>query len=175
MFTVEKAKQLLNICYKEFPSLQDENITIKMDKEFFMQKDFLGYTLERCYIIGIKEKMEKNNWLSWMNKYLLKEFNIDSNIYMFYEFDEVFAFLHEVGHIYYSDMLSESDSHYKQYKEKQYNSYSQAYLTYRQIPSENQADTFASIVMKNQLIEIWSLMNDTTEEQAKEEYNFWNI
>lgn len=173
MFTIEKANKLLDICYKEYPSLMDQTIFINKDTEFFVQHGFIGDTLETCSIINITDKLERNNFQNWMNNYLRKEFDIDSNIYMFYEFNEVFAFLHEVGHVYYSDIQEESKSYYESYKENKYISYNDMYLTYRTIPAENLADIFASIIMKNQLISIWSLMNDITTEKATEEYNFW--
>ena len=95
---------------------------------------------------------------------------MEPNIDMFYDFQEVCAFLHEIGHIYYKDI----DSDYKEYKNKTYNSYTQAWKEYRNIESERLADEFAAIVIKNQTIKIWSLMNKISEEEAEEEFKFWS-
>ena len=42
------------------------------------------------------------------------------------------------------------------------------------IKSERLADEFAAIVIKNQTIKIWSLMNEISEEEAQEEFKFWS-
>ena len=63
---------------------------------------------------------------------------------------------------------------YETYKSKTYNSYSQAWREYRNMKAERLADEFAAIIMKNQTIKIWSLMNKISEEEAEEEFKFWS-
>ena len=164
MLTIEKATQLLNIAFNEYPSLEDEEINIKYGKEFQVEIAIFDN------MISIVKELPKDNFRSWMSRYLEAEFDLDQNIYMFYDFQEVFAFLHEIGHIYYKDMKSD----YKEYKNKTYNSYTQAWKEYRNIKSERLADEFAAIVIKNQTIKIWSLMNEISEEEAEEEFKFWS-
>lgn len=168
MFTVEKANKLLNICYKEYASLQDEFIEIKEGKEFSCLNDTLGN------IITIINKYKSDYFKEYIGKYLLKEFDLDENNYMFYDFIECFSFLHEVGHIYYNDMNSPNEV-YQAYKEKVYNSHYQAFMEYRHIEGENLADGFAVTMLKNQTVNIWSIMNEITTDQANEEYKFWNL
>lgn len=175
MLNIKKANKLLKIAYNEFSSLQDETIFINEDTEFYVQHGFVGDTLERCSIINIVSELERNKFQSWMSRYIKKEFNIDDNVYMFYNFNEVFAFLHEVGHVYYKDMQEESLAFYESYKDNEYKSYNEMYLTYRNIPAEKLADQFASIIIKNQYLKIWSLMNEISEDQAQEEYEFWSM
>ena len=40
--------------------------------------------------------------------------------------------------------------------------------------AERLADEFAAIIIKNQTIKIWSVMNEISEEEAQEEFNFWS-
>ena len=164
MLTIEKASKLLDIAFNEYPSLKDEEINIKYGKEFEVEIAIFDN------LISIVKELPKNNFRSWMSRYLEVEFDLDPNVYMFYDFQEVFAFLHEIGHIYYKDITSD----YKTYKSKTYNSYTQAWREYRNIKSERLADEFAAIVIKNQTIKIWSLMNEISEEDAEEEFEFWS-
>ena len=168
MFTIKKANKLLNIIYKEYPSVQDEFIHIKMGKEFSASIDTLGsvITIE-------KEINKKDSFYKYIYDYLKKEFDLDANILMFYDFLECFSFLHEVGHIYYKDMQSDSVV-YKNFKNKVHSSYKSAFLEYRQIPGEKLADEFAATMMHNRTLDIWAIMQDITTEQAKEEYLFWS-
>ena len=168
MFTVEKATKLLNICYKEYPSLQDEFIEIKIGKEFLCMNDTLGN------IVTIINKSKEDYFSKYIRNYLIKEFDLDSNSYVFNDFLECFSFLHEIGHIYYSDMNS-SNEVYNAYKEKVYDSYYQAFNEYRHIEGEHLADEFAVTMLKNQAINIYSIMNEISIDQATEEYNFWNL
>ena len=164
MLTIEKASKLLNIAFSEYPSLKDEEINIKYGEKFQVEIALFDN------VISIVKELPRDNFESWMSRYIEKEFNLDSNVYMFYDFKEVFAFLHEVGHIYHRDI----DSNYESYKNKTYNSYTQAWREYRNIKSERLADEFAAIVIKNQTIKIWSLMNEISEEEAEEEFEFWS-
>ena len=164
MLTIEKATQLLNIAFNEYPSLKDEEINIKYGKEFEVEATNFDN------MISIVKELPRDEFKSWMGRYLETEFNLDPNVYMFYNFTEVHAFLHEIGHIYYKDITSD----YKTYKSKTYNSYTQAWREYRNIKSERLADEFAAIVIKNQTIKIWSLMNEISEEEAEEEFKFWS-
>lgn len=164
MLTIEKATQLLNIAFSEYPSLKDEEINIKYGEKFQVEIAIFDN------VISIVKELPRDNFESWMSRYIEKEFDLDPNIYMFYDFQEVFAFLHEIGHIYYKDV----DSNYEAYKSKTYNSYTQAWREYRNIKSERLADEFAAIVIKKQVIKIWSIMNEIPEEEAEEEFEFWS-
>ena len=93
---------------------------------------------------------------------------------MFNNLYEVFSFIHEVGHIYYKEYAYESEKHYKKYKDKIHKSYRDAFYEYRNIPYEVLADEFAINIIKNNVITIWSIMNDIDIEKAQEEFEFWN-
>ena len=164
MLTIEKAIQLLNIAFNEYPSLKDEEINIKYGEQFEVESTAFDN------MISIVKELPRDNFKSWMDRYLESEFDLDPNVYMFYNFTEVHAFLHEIGHIYYKDIKSD----YETYKSKTYNSYSQAWREYRNIESERLADEFAATIIKNQTIKIWALMNEISEEEAQEEFNFWS-
>lgn len=168
MFTVEKASKLLKVIYLEYPSLQDEEIFIKSGNEFSVTIDTLGS------VITIENSLDRqSSFYRYIDDYLKSEFNLDGNKLMFYDYLECFSFLHEVGHIYYKDMQSDSIV-YKNFKNKVHSSYKSAFLEYRQIPGENLADSFAATMLNNRLPEIWAIMQDTTIEKAKEEILFWS-
>lgn len=110
-----------------------------------------------------------------MIEYLKKEYNLDSNVYMFYDFLETFSFLHEVGHAKQGlDNNSKYDNEYFLYKNTVYINYEDAFKTYRELTLEKDADNFAVSFIKNNKFEIWSIMNDISIPEAIEEYNFWN-
>ena len=164
MLTIEKANKLLDIAFTEYPSLRDEEINIKYGKEFEVEATNFDN------MISIVKELPRDDFKSWMDRYLESEFDLDPNVYMFYGFFEVFCFFHEIGHIYYKDIKSD----YKTYKSKTYNSYSQAWREYRNMKAERLADEFAVTIMKNQTIKIWALMNEISEEEAQGEFEFWS-
>ena len=164
MLTIEKATQLLNIAFNEYPSLKDEEINIKYGEQFEVESTAFDN------MISIVKELPRDNFKSWMDRYLESEFDLVPNVYMFYSFTEVHAFLHEVGHIYYKETTSD----YKSFLAKTYNSYSQAWKEYRNMKAEKLADEFTAIIIKNQTIKIWSVMNEISEEEALEEFNFWS-
>lgn len=167
MFTIEKASKLLQIAYLEYPSLQDEEIFIKLGKEFSVTIDSLGA------VITIQESLKDNVFYKYIENYLKNTFNLDGNKLMFSNYFECFSFLHEIGHIYYKDMQSDNTI-YKNFKNKVHSSYKSAFLEYRQIPGEKLADSFAVVLLNNRLPEIWAIMQDITIEKAKKEILFWN-
>jgi hypothetical protein len=171
MFTINKAEKILNIILESYPSLKDEEIIIKYDKEFSVNIGLLNNN-----IVTISNKMNDDIFNKNIRSYLLTK-DFDTNNYMFDDLYEVFGFIHEIGHIYYKDIYSNEDiqTYYVNYKNKTYTSIKQAFKEYRSIPSEKVADEFAINIIKNNVIKIWSIMNDINEKQAEEEYNFWNM
>lgn len=168
---LNKYNELLKITQYEYPSLYNESILIEKDNKFYVESDIL---LDAHIIhIGNLEITDKHT--NWINNYLKEEYDLDANKHMYYNFNDVFAFLHEVGHIYYGHKNYNSKELYQNYKQKEYSSHKEAWKEYRQIPDEKEADEFAVNIMKNNIYKIWSIMNDITEEQAKEECEFWNI
>ena len=168
---LDKYKKLFEIARYEYPSLYNKIVFIEKGKEFCVSFDmFTG-----DHIIYISEINYNDKHTKWLNNYLFNNYNLDVNEHMYYNFNEVFAFFHEVGHIYYSHENYNMENLYQNYKQKTYKKYEEAWEEYRQIPNEKEADEFAINIMKNNIYKIWSIMNDITEKQAKEEYNFWNI
>lgn len=170
MLTIEKISELLDIAKYEYPSLYNELIEVDEDNRFSVT-NIRGIGM---FYICYASKLPYDDHKKWMYKYLEKEYGLDGNKLMYNDFIEVFAFLHEVGHIYYTDITSEDEEYYQEYKAKVYNSYNEAWYQYRQIPSERMADEFAVNIIKKNIYKIWSIMNDISIEKAKEEYEFWN-
>ena len=168
MLSLEKANKLLGIVYDD---IKIDNLFLKIDNEFSCQIDSLGK------VITISEKSfyyTDRNWYEFMMTYLKNQFDLDANVYMFYDFLEVFAFLHEVGHATQELTNNQKcDGEYSLFKNRIYNSYEEAFLTYRNLTLEKQADKFAVSFIKNHKLEIWSIMNDISIKEAEEESKFW--
>ena len=168
MFTLDKAMQLLKLAEREYPSLKDEEIHIKTTG-IFSAEIGLFYN-----VVTISES-ERSRFKEYAVRYFKDYEDLRDVDYMFYDFEECFAFLHELGHIYYKDMNAGEEIHYTNYKEKIYNSHYQAFKEYRNIPTEKLADQFALIVIRNRLNMIYSIMNEQPLEDAIEEVKFWSV
>lgn len=156
MLTIEKANKILQI--------ENINIDIKEGKEFNFSTD---------NTITILSQIQNGSWKNFMDNYIKNEFNLNASKYMFYDLLEVFNLLHEVGHSKQNDK-SKYNKEYIKYELTVFNSYEEAYTSYRNLTLEKDADLFASEFIKNHKFEIWSIMNDITIADAVNEYNFWN-
>ena len=166
MLTLTKAYKILELVKSE--GIKLDNIKLIKDDKFSYSTDGI-ITIQNC-------NFEINSkWYKFMIEYLKKEYNLDSNVYMFYDFLETFSFLHEVGHAKQGlDNDSKYDDEYFLYKNTVYISYEDAFKTYRALTLEKDADQFAVSFIKNNKFEIWSIMNDISIAEAIEEYSFWN-
>ena len=170
MLTLEKANKLLGISSN---NLKIEDLFLKTGNEFSCQIDTLGK------VITITETSfydTNNEWYNFMIKYLKDQFDLDTNIYMFSDFLEVFAFLHEVGHATQKQELINNkkyNTEYYHFKRRVYNTRAEAFLSYRNLTLEKQADEFAVSFIKNHKLEIWAIMNNISVKEAEEESQFW--
>lgn len=168
MLTLEKANKLLGIASND---LKIDNLFLKIDDKFSYQVDSLGE------VITISEKSfydENKEWYEFMIKYLKDQFDLDVNIYMFSDFLEVFAFLHEIGHATQGLTFNQKyDAEYYYFKRRVYNTHAEAFLSYRNLTLEKKADEFAVLFIKSHKFEIWAIMNNISIKEAKEESQFW--
>lgn len=165
MLSLQKANKILGLVKSE--GIKVDNIKLIKDDKFSYSTNNV-ITIQNCNF-NINSK-----WYEFMIKYLKKEYNLDSNVYMFYDFLETFSFLHEVGHATQGLENNEKyDDEYFLYKNTIYKSYEEAYKTYRNLTLEKQADKFAVSFIKSHKFEIWAIMNDITLKEAKEESQFW--
>ena len=169
MLSNKKIEAIINLGKEEYPSLYNELIMIEEDDEFSMMSS-LG-----MYCIYYTKKIKDARHNKFMYKYLKKEYNLDADILMYNDFLEIFALLHELGHIYYidTDESINSEELYQEYKEKTYKTYEEAYREYRQLPNEKLADEFAVNIIKRNFLDIWSISNEISKEKAKNEYKIW--
>lgn len=166
MLTLTKAYKILELVKLE--GIKIDNIKLIKDDEFSYSTDGM-ITIQNCNF-NINSK-----WYEFMIKYLKKEYDLDSNVYMFYDFLETFSFLHEVGHATQGLENNEKyDDEYFLYENTIYKSYEDAFKTYRELTLEKDADKFAVLFIKRHKFEIWAIMNDITLKEAEEEYKFWN-
>ena len=165
MLTLTKAYKILKLVKSE--GIKVDNIKlIKDDKFSYSTNDII--TIQNCNF-NINSK-----WYKFMIEYLKKEYNLDSNVYMFYDFLETFSFLHEVGHSKQGlEINSKYDNEYFLYENTIYKSYEDAFKTYRELTLEKDADKFAVSFIKRHKFEIWAIMNDITLKEAEEESKFW--
>ena len=168
MFTINKVNQICEIILNEYPSLKNENIKFIKGNEFSVEIGLFES------VVTIADKVKDNIFSKYIREYLLTK-NFDTNYYVFNGLYEVFSLIHEIGHIYYKEYAQESSEHYQEYKNKSHNSYKNAFYEYRNIPYEKLADKFAINIIRNNVIDIWSIMNDISIEKAQEEYDFWNM
>lgn len=165
MLTLTKANKILELVKSE--GIKIDNIKLIKDNEFSYSTDGM-ITIQNCNF-NINSK-----WYKFMIKYLKKEYDLDSNVYMFYDFLETFSFLHEVGHSKQGlEINSKYDNEYFLYKNTMYKSYEDAFKTYRELTLEKDADKFAVSFIKSHKFEIWAIMNDISVKEAKEESQFW--
>lgn len=166
MLTIEKSYKILNLVNK-YHNINND-ISIIQGDQFSFYTDSLGS------VITIKEEFKKDSWTNFMYDYLKSNLDLDPNKYMFYDFLEAFNLLHEIGHSLQNNK-DKYNNEYKIYKSKTYKDNKEAYIIYRNLTLEKDADIFASDFIKDHKFEIWSIMNNISINEAIEEYNFWNI
>lgn len=165
MLTLTKAYKILELVKSE---------GIKLDNIKLIKDDKFSYNTNGIIAIQNCNFNINSKWYEFMIEYLKKEYNLDSNVYMFYDFLETFSFLHEVGHSKQGlEINSKYDDEYFLYENTIYKSYEDAFKTYRELTLEKDADKFAVSFIKRHKFEIWSIMNDITLKEAEEESQFW--
>ena len=160
-----KANKLFKLVCNKDLKVNGNNGCIYIDKgnDFSMTETFSEYhiTIADKAPISFKE---------FFNIY----FDVsDQSLYMFQDFYECFCFLHEIGHIVNNDNCNKWEE-LKDYRSKTYDTEYDRYKAYRGMKKERLADEYAWNFIKNNKIEIYSIMNGITKEQAKEEVAFWS-
>lgn len=144
MFNISDAYKLLEECYKYYPELRKENLTVQVGDNFSINID--------DNIIYIENKIKRKKFIKLFIKYLKDEFDLHIDKSKI----EVFAFLHEVGHCYhkyirdYRTLDKQSMMDIIRYNETFYqNTKSENFYKYRNMNYEYLADTFAIDMMNN--------------------------
>lgn len=141
MFTVRKAKKILELIYeKENVSKPKPKIMISLSNKFLCR---FGENYNNTIYIGIKlsKRMKTildNNVPITCGKMLYNNING--------EFYEIFAFLHELGHHIQMEWVTNHKIYlnvYKEWREVVYDSESERQTSYRNICYEKEADEFA--------------------------------
>ena len=163
--------ELFQIALKEYPILKELNISIEESSEFScINKGLESYKITYTNIINKKDEYYYKN----ICNYLQKKYSFKDGVKMVKEFENVFSFLHEVGHIINMDSVEDEQIYYNNFKNKVYNSNHEVFKAYREIPTEQKADKTAISLMIKYNKEIYSLMNNVSIEQAQNEIEFWN-
>ena len=141
MFTVRKAKKILELIYeKENVSKPKPKIMLSLSNKFLCR---FGDNCNNIIYIGIKlsKRMKTildNNVPITCGKMLYNNING--------EFYEIFAFLHELGHHIQMEWVTNHKIYlnvYKEWREVVYDSESERQTSYRNICYEKEADEFA--------------------------------
>lgn len=141
MFTVRKAKKILELIYeKENVSKPKPKIMLSLSNKFLCR---FGDNCNNTIYIGIKlsKRMKTildNNVPITCGKMLYNNING--------EFYEIFAFLHELGHHIQMEWVTNHKIYlnvYKEWREVLYDSESERQTSYRNICYEKEADEFA--------------------------------
>ncbi|WP_252225335.1 MULTISPECIES: hypothetical protein [unclassified Clostridium] len=130
-------KSFLYFVKERITELKDLDITINIGDKFSLGNSFGIFT------ILVNKKLD--NKIDRMT-YNYIENKINKNIYQFISnYTEVFAFLHEIGHILTSDTQEyyNYSTDLKTIKTEKYNNEYEAYTAYRNIEAEQLADNFA--------------------------------
>ncbi|WP_297994185.1 hypothetical protein [uncultured Clostridium sp.] len=163
--------ELLQLAVKVFPLLNNCNITIKETNEFScIVKDNNTYIITYTNDISFKHDYYFKN----ICNYLQDKFKFNDSVKMVREFELIFSFLHEIGHIVNINKINNESVYYSDFKNAVYNSHQQAFKAYREIPTESLADASAIEIMIKYNTEIYSMFNNMSIEEAKTEINFWN-
>lgn len=166
-----QATELLQLAKKVYPMLDNCNITIKETNEFScIVEDNNTYIVTYTNDPSFKHDYYFKNICS----YLQDKFKFKDGVKMVKEFEVIFSFLHELGHIVNMNKVVNESVYYSDFKNAVYHSQKQAFKTYREIPTESLADASAIEIMSKCNAEIYSMFNNMSIEEAKEEIDFWN-
>lgn len=144
VFDISDGYKLLEECYKYYPELRKENLTVQVGDSFSIDID--------DNIIYIENKLKNKKFIKLFIKYLKDEFgsHIDKSKI------EMFAFFHEIGHCYHKyvrdyrtldeqlmmDIIGYNETFYK-------NTKTENFYKYRNMNHEYLADTFAIDMINN--------------------------
>ncbi|HFD2033481.1 TPA: hypothetical protein ACF2DD_002058 [Clostridium perfringens] len=171
MFTIEKAKQILNLIEGVKPELKFACIDIELGNKFAVRSELLNDT------IVIVDKIKDNSFNELMKEYIKEELKFDNSNFMFQNQNEVFAFLHEIGHIIdylnNDNSLDDREVQFTNYKDTKYTTIREQFNAYRSISAEKFADLFAVEMLEKFKLNIWAIMENITIEKAKEQEEFW--
>ena len=160
--------KLLSFAKEVFPQLNDMIIILKHDECFSCLP-----VNDNHFIITyatLKEDYYKKNICS----YLQDKFGFKDSLKMLSNWEEIFSFFHEIGHIINYNKVYDEDRYYNDYKNNTYTGYQQAFREYRNIPTEELSDMTALEIIESNLVKLYMMFNNQTKEEAKYEISFWD-
>ena len=166
MITMKQAHKLLSLAEEVEADLKGLYITIKEGSSFNVHEGLLEYNITVC-----EQGQEfRHNIIEWLrNSNGLKDYEV-----MFNEFENVFSFFHELGHILTSWTIDNDQKDYDDFRNKKYVNKEEAFKEYRNIPAEKLADCKALELIRKLLPDLYMIFNgSTSRENAINEINFW--
>lgn len=169
-----KCNQLLELAKEYNPMLKNKCIRIIKGNENHCE--IIKRPLQDDkFKVMFAEIHEKDYFYNNIGSFLKEKYSLSEASYMLRELQEVFSFLHELGHIIGEYEIGYDKEPYNEFKNAVYYSHKEVFKQYRNIPSEMFADKFAVEVMNKYTAEIYVIMEEKkTIEEAIEEVNFWN-
>ena len=160
--------KLLDLAKETFPELNDMIIILK-DGERFSCIPINDNHFVITYAT-LKEDYYKKNICS----YLQDKFGFKDSLKMLSNWEEIFSFFHEIGHIINYNKVYNEEVYYNNYKNSTYVNYIQAFREYRSIPTEELSDMIALEIIESSLVKLYMMFNNQTKEEAIYEISFWN-
>ena len=163
MLTIEKVNKVFNVLEKEYPALWKDISsisTITVGNKFCAKNFDTEYSFD--YEIMIEEELTDKLFLKYIKEYLLnKGLEVNKYKYKIKNLYELFALLHEIGHIVYREYLHDSDKEYIEYHNINAESYEEKdlFYKYRNIPFEKMADDFAIDIIKKHSLKFKRILN----------------
>ena len=163
MLTIEKVNKVFNVLEKEYPALWKDISsisTITVGNKFCAKNFDTEYSFD--YEIMIEEELTDELFLKYIKEYLLnKGLEVNKYKYKIKNLYELFALLHEIGHIVYREYLHDSDKEYIEYHNINAESYEEKdlFYKYRNIPFEKMADDFAIDIIKKHSLKFKRILN----------------
>ena len=174
MLTIKMCEKLLEVAKYYNEDLKNEIIRIRKGDEFHC-KIIPTYNDQKRFELMFTEEHKKDYFYDNIAKYLKNNLGLSEAAYMLSSFEEIFSFLHEIGHIIGEYKIGYNKKYYNIYKSTVYNSCKDAFYEYRNISSEKFADKFAVDVLNKYTAEIGVIIGEYNNiEEARKEVNFWN-
>ena len=159
---------LLDFAKKPFPQLKDMIIILKDGERF------ASIPINDNYFIITYTTLKEDYFKKNICSYLQDKFDFKDSLKMLDNWEEIFSFFHEIGHIVNYNKIYNEDRYYNNYKNKTYTGCQQAFSGYRSIPTEELSDMTALEIIESNLVSLYMLYNNQTKEEAIYEISFWN-
>lgn len=159
----KKLYKILNLTKQYNPILNTYNIEIKKGKQWQVCYNTKNRNTElgsNNFKINYNHEQLKDNFKDNLEKYLYENLDEYSNIILFDYMIEVFALLHEIGHITTIDVCfkKSSKTQYNKFKKTCFSNSFEHFVAYRKLDKEIVADKFGLDFLDKHYSEITEIL-----------------